>query len=200
MATTLGGIAAFKVFQGVPQATVISLILLGIDLIIGALSFAIFGNHLRVSSRGWMCVEDAYNGAISHLGDFRVFLARIELNKDLEVAQPHILSFYWQVYLHKDRINMHKAFQHALNSVYSTSYTMKILIRKSLEISELLKKDKDIVTTHGHKFKIERDLLPELSSIFEEYSPEGGEKMSSRLNRIDKFFNSVVKRFSRPES
>ena len=196
VATFLIATVTFKV---VPQLQGIAIIFLIIDVFVGVLAFAIFGNHLRISSQGWLKVEDAYNEAISHLQDLRIFAVQKTLKIDLvNTMQLDILSCYSRIHLHKDRIKIHDALQYALNSIYSTSYTTKILVRQLDAVKKSLKKDDKIIAAYINEFEREKDFLSELdlSRIKSIYSlKEGGEKTLERLTRIDRFFNTVAGRY-----
>ncbi|MFY9796374.1 MAG: hypothetical protein WBF33_20475 [Candidatus Nitrosopolaris sp.] len=192
VATVLIATVAFKV---VPQFLGLAIILLVIDVFVGLLAFAIFGNHLRVSSQGWLRVEDSYNTTISHLQDLRIFVTQKALKiESVNTKQLNILSRYSRIHLHKDRKEMKDALQYALNSVYSTSYTTDILRRQLNEVTTSLEDDDKINATYLCKFEGERDFLSELvfSGIRSDFSSREGGK---RLTRIDEFFNSVAKKY-----
>jgi hypothetical protein len=191
-------------FKVVPQLQGIAIIFLLIDAIVGLLAFAIFGNHLRISSQGWLKVEDAYNEAISHLQDLRIFAVQKTLKTNLaNTMQLDILSCYSRIHLHKDRIEICDALEYALNSIYSTSYTTKILVRQLDAVKKSLKKDEKIIAAYINEFEREKDFLSELdlSRIKSSHSSkEGGEKTLKRLTRIDRFFNTVAGRYLNSQS
>lgn len=196
VATFLISTVAFKV---VPQFQGIAIVLLIIDVFVVVLGFAIFGNHLRVSSQGWFRVEDAYNAAISHLQDLRIFVSQKALKiDDVNVMQLDILSCYSRIHSHKNRIKIHEALLFALNSVYYSSYTTEILNRQLHEIDTSLKKDNEIIAAYISEFEMEKDFLYELDISrvkSSNNSIKGVECTSRRLTPIDRFFNSVAERY-----
>jgi hypothetical protein len=121
LATALIAIAAFKILEPVYNAQLILLILLLIDLGVGAITFGIFGNHARRSKAAWLEIEDGYNRSITHINELRIFLTKKEIKIDeMNVEKVSLFGSCYLVYLLEDLIKIHQALQHTLNSIFSS--------------------------------------------------------------------------------
>jgi hypothetical protein len=167
------------------------------DVLVVVFAFWIFGSHLRISSHGWMKIEDTYNAAISDLQDLRIFVSQKALTTTLEKEQLEILSCYSKIYLYTNRVEIHKALLFAWESVYTSSYTVEILKRQLHNTETLLSKDKEIMTAYKSEFEIKKDLYElDISRVKPtNYPGEEGQCTSTKLSTIDKFFDGVAEKY-----
>jgi hypothetical protein len=199
LATALIAIAAFKILEPIHNTQLFLLILLLIDLAVGAITFGVFGNHSRSSKAAWSEIENAYNASIAHINELRIFLTEKEIIiNETNAEKLFLLSSCYLAYLLEDLIRIHQALQDTLNSIFSSSFTAGLLIRESNKQNKLIKNVYKKYALNQNEFEKEKDFLgdlyPQLGMSC--YLPlEGGQATSAGLSRVERYFNNLAKKY-----